>query len=210
MTSTPDWNDHYATGHLPWDTGRPEDELVRFVQEGGVAPGRALEVGCGTGTNCLWLAEQGFEVLGLDLAPLAVEQARAKLGDRELPCRFEVADFLAEAAPGGPFDFAFDRGCFHTFDDEETRACFARRIADLLAPGGLWLSLIGSTEGPPRDMGPPRRSARDVVTAIEPALELLELRATAFDSDREEAPQAWRCLARRRAQPAQPSTRRES
>ncbi|MGE0711136.1 MAG: class I SAM-dependent methyltransferase [Planctomycetota bacterium] len=204
-----DWDEHYATGQLPWDTGEPDGHLVDFLASGRVAsPGRALDVGCGTGTNAIHLAEQGFEVLGVDVSPLAVERARQKLDRRQLPCRFEAVDFLASGDDlGGPFAFVFDRGCFHVFDAAERQARFAARVAHLLAPGGLWLSLIGSTEGAPRDTGPPRRSARDVVLALEPALELLELRSSTMHSAFEGfAPMAWICVARRREQPAQPST----
>ncbi|MGH7337864.1 MAG: class I SAM-dependent methyltransferase, partial [Myxococcota bacterium] len=204
-----DWNEHYAAGNLPWDTGEPDEHLVRFVRGGGVAAGRALEIGCGTGTNGVWLAEQGFSVLGVDVSPLAVTKANARLADRKRDCRFEVRDFLTESLPEGPFAFVFDRGCFHVFDDAATRERFAERVAALLAPGAVWLSLIGSTEGPPREEGPPRRSARDVTAAIEPALEIVELRATVFETTLEAPPEAWFCLARRRSSPAQPSTRLE-
>ncbi len=88
------------------------------------------------------------------------------------------------------------------------RARFAARVAELLAPGGHWLSLIGSTEGPPRDVGPPRRTAREVIDAIEPALELLLMRSIEFDVEYDVRPMAWLCLSRRRETPAQPSTRR--
>jgi len=81
--------------------------------------------------------------------------------------------------------------------------------AGLLAPDGLWLSLIGSTEGAPREEGPPRRTAREVTSAIEPALEILELRSIAFETTDLGRPQAWFCLSRRRTVPAQPSTRRD-
>jgi hypothetical protein len=101
--------------------------------------------------------------------------------------------------PEAPFHFVFDRGCFHVFDEEEERARFAARVAAILAPGGLWLSLIGSTEGPPREVGPPRRSVRDVARAIEPALEILELRGAEF---RDHGAMAWFCLARRRGDEA--------
>jgi SAM-dependent methyltransferase len=190
----PSWNENYASGELPWDTGEPEPVLVEFVNSGRVAPSRALEIGAGTGTNAIWLAERGFDVLGIDVAPLAVEQATAKLAGRDLHCRFAALDFLA-AAPEGSFDFAFDRGCFHVFDELEERSRFAAHVAAILSPGGLWLSLIGSTEGPPREFGPPRRSAREVILAIEPALEIQELRAAEFHGH---GAKAWFCLARRR------------
>jgi len=202
----PLWNESYASGALPWDTGEPEPLLVEFVTSGRVRPTRTLEIGAGTGTNALWLAERGFEVLGVDVAPLAVEQAMAKLNGRDLGCRFLTLDFLAADPPDGPFHFVFDRGCFHVFDEPEERARFAAQVAAALAPGGLWLSLIGSTEGEAREFGPPRRSAREVVLAIEPVLEVVELRTVQFHIHHATA---WLCLSRRRAIPAQPSTRHE-
>ena len=205
----PDWNDRYAEGNLPWDTGVPDGHLVASVGAGVVTPGRTLEVGCGTGTNALWLAERGFDVLGVDLSPLAIDKARAKAAAAPARrCRFEVLDFLAAEPAGGPFDFVFDRGCFHVFDDDAVRARFAERVAALLAPGGQWLSLIGSTEGPPRDSGPPRRSAREVMAALEPVVELVELRSIYFEALIDSPAKAWLCRARRRDVPAQPSTRR--
>jgi SAM-dependent methyltransferase len=189
------WNESYAAGELPWDTGEPEPLLVEFVTAGRIAPTRTLEIGAGTGTNSLWLAERGFEVLGIDVAPLAVEKATAKLDGRDLGCRFQSLDFLSASPPAGPFQFVFDRGCFHVFDEAEERMRFAAKVAAALAPGGLWLSLIGSTEGPPREIGPPRRSAREVALAIEPALEIVELRVAEFHGH---GAKAWFCLARRR------------
>jgi len=173
------WNASYASGEpLPWDTGTPDPMLVEMIESHAIAPARALEVGCGTGTNAIYLAQHGFEVLGVDISPIAIETARAKAHGR---CRFETVDFLNEATPhGGPFQFVFDRGCFHAFDDDQERARFAQNVAAGLVTGGLWLSLIGSTEGAPRDAGPPRRSARDVMNAIEPSLEIVQFRSDEF------------------------------
>ncbi|MGH9477428.1 MAG: class I SAM-dependent methyltransferase [Terriglobales bacterium] len=201
----PSWNESYASGQLPWDTGQPEPLLVAFVKSRRVKPGPALEIGAGTGTNSIWLAERGFDVLGVDISPLAVERARAKVEGRALRCRFAALDFLAAAPAGGPFQFVFDRGCFHVFDEPSERKHFAARVAAALAPGGIWLSLIGSTEGPPREVGPPRRSARDATLAIEPVLEIVELHSARF---RDHDANAWICVSRGRATAAQPSTAR--
>ncbi len=203
---THDWNDHYERGEMPWDSDEPDANLVELVRTRKVAPGRALDIGAGTGTNAIWLAAQGFDVLGVDVSSRAVELAKAKLGDGPGTCRFAVDDFLEGEPPAGPFDFVFDRGCFHVFDDADQRARFATRVAGCLGHGGLWLSLIGSTEGPARDHGPPRRSARDIADAIEPALEILELRAIDFDADLPTSARAWFCVARRRETAAQPPT----
>ena len=201
------WNESYAAGDPPWDSGQPDDHLMEFVRSGGILPSRAIDLGCGTGTNALWLAGQGFKVVGIDIAPLAVEKARAKAAATNLHCRFDQLDFLKDSVSGGPFDFAYDRGCFHVFDRPEDRARFAQRVAALLEPNGRWLSLIGSTEGPERDWGPPRRSVFDIVTAIEPVLEILEIRSVQF-RDLPIFAAAWMCLFRPRSVPAVPSTRR--
>ncbi len=202
----PPWNERYASGEpLPWDTGAPDPLLVAMVESRAVSPSRTLEVGCGTGTNAIFLAERGFDVLGVDVSPLALDKAREKAQGR---CRFETVDFLAAAPPpwGEPFQFVFDRGCFHIFDEDSERARFAEQVAAQLVEGGVWLSLIGSTEGPPRDGGPPRRSARDVIDAIEPWLEIETLRSAEFGVGSEQL-KAWLCLSRKRTTPAQPLRR---
>lgn len=199
------WNEDYASGEpLPWDTGEPDPLLVEIVESRVITPGRTLEVGCGTGTNAIYLAERGFDVLGIDVSDVAIEKARAQARGR---CRFDVGDFLAAPPAGERYDFVFDRGCFHIFDSDEERARFAANVDAVLGEGGSWLSLIGSTEGPAREVGPPRRSARDVIDAIEPVLEIVHLRSTEF-SVRGESVKSWLCLARKRSIPAQPSTRR--
>jgi SAM-dependent methyltransferase len=199
------WNDNYAEGFTPWDTGVPEPLLVQMVASGLLPTGRALDVGCGTGTNAIWLAERGYEVFGVDVAQLAIDKARTKLrsGTR---CSFETLDVLVDRPDGGPFQLVFDRGCFHAFDEPADRAKLAEQVAAVLAPDGVWLSLIGSTEGPPRDIGPPRRSLRDLANAIEPHLEILSVRSAEF-RDTPEPAMAWICLCRHRPVPAQPSSR---
>jgi len=81
--------------------------LVEMIESHAIAPGRTLELGSGTGTNAIYLVQRGFDVVGVDISPLAVEQARAKAHGC---CRFETIDFLNEVPPGGPFQFVFDRG----------------------------------------------------------------------------------------------------
>jgi SAM-dependent methyltransferase len=197
-----EWNDNYVQGCMPWDTPDPDPMLVEYLAAHPPVSGRALDVGCGTGTHARFLASRGFDVLGIDVAPRAIELANEKAHPG---VRFAVVDFLASLPDGGPFDFVLDRGCFHVFDPAD-RERFAAQVARCLAPGGVWVSLIGSTEGAPREQGPPRRSARDIANAIEPALEIVLLRATQFDLGTDAPPRAWLCASRVRSEPAQPSS----
>ncbi|MCX4243877.1 class I SAM-dependent methyltransferase [Paraliomyxa miuraensis] len=204
--SARDWDAHYATDDLPWDTGEPDPHLVALVEGGTLAPCRVLEVGCGTGTNALWLCERGFEVTGIDVASRAIAKAEQKARVAGTRVEFATVDFLHAQVPGGDYELVFDRGVFHVFDDASDQARFAERVASVLRPQGRWLSLAGSTEGPPRDHGPPRRSALDIAMAVEPSLELLELRSIEFAANLPSPAKAWLMLARRRTVPAQPST----
>src|SRR5690606_14442079 len=116
-------------GQTPWDIDEPDPHLVELVRSGLVTPGRTLDVGAGTGTNALWLAAQGFDVVGVDISPRAIERAREKAADAPGRHAFSTLDFLVDELPEGPFDFVFDRGCFHVFDEPADRARFAERVA---------------------------------------------------------------------------------
>jgi SAM-dependent methyltransferase len=192
------WNERYEKGDLPWETGRHDAGLSDVIAEFSVKPCKALEIGCGTGNNAIWLAQQGFSVTATDLSDKAIQMAREKGTAHGQTIDFLSADILADPVPGVPFEFAFDRGCFHSFDSLDERTSFAGAISTSLSEGGMWLSLVGSTDGPDRKTGPPRLSAKDIASAVEPMFEILCLRSTVFDSEMETAPRAWLCLMRKR------------
>ncbi len=197
---TEEWQERYRSGNIPWDTGRVDEHLMRVVQSHPIAPCRVLEVGCGTGTNAVWLAQQGFEVVATDLASGAVELARQRVRDAGVTVRIIHAPFPPESddTTEPPFDFIFDRGFFHNLEQDAERAAFAQAMAAHLTAEGLWLSIVGSTDGPPREHGPPRRSARQVVAAVEPELEILSLGSGVLDVHVPTVPRVWIGLYRRR------------
>src|SRR5438552_11989125 len=108
-----DWNQRYVAGDTPWDSGQPSAELIRVLREWNIGPCRALEMGCGTGENAVYLAQQGFDVTAFDLAPLAVERAQAKMHEAGVKVRLLTADVLDLPDVGPPFSFVFDRGLYH-------------------------------------------------------------------------------------------------
>src|SRR6186997_2421015 len=113
MTEHIEWNDRYREGNLPWDTGRTSSELQAVVSHNKIRPCRALELGCGTGTNSVWLAQQGFDVTGIDVAPLAVERANQRARTAGVSAKFMAGDILHLPDPHRPFSFFIDRGCYH-------------------------------------------------------------------------------------------------
>jgi len=84
--------------------------------QGSLSPGRALDLGCGTGTNALYLARHDWQVVGIDFSELAIGTARTKLATASLPgVTFHHGDATQLTAEGitGFFDFVLDIGCFH-------------------------------------------------------------------------------------------------
>jgi SAM-dependent methyltransferase len=198
MTEQIDWNDHYRDGNLPWDTGRPSSELQRVISRKTIQPCRALELGCGTGTNSVWLAQQGFEVTGIDLAPLAVEQAGKRAHSAGVKVHFVVADVLELPSLDGPFAFFFDRGCYHAVRRSAPQQ-YAPAVAQQLVSGGRGLVLAGNAREP-HDPGPPVVTEEEIREELGLAFQILDLHEFRFD----EAPGvperflAWSCLVEKR------------
>ena len=96
----------------PWDLGRVDANLVELVENRPVGNCRALDIGCGTGDNSIWLARRGFEVTGLDISALAVKKANEKALEAGIECLFLVADFLTTRIEDERFGFANALSCF--------------------------------------------------------------------------------------------------
>lgn len=139
------WDDRYGGRDQLW-TGEPNHALVEVV--GGWSPGRALDLGCGEGGDSVWLAEQGWQVTGVDVSAVAVDRARAAAARRQVPAhrlRFVVTD-LAAWRPEGPVDLV--SACFLLSPLDFPRAEVLRRAAGALVPGGHLL-VVGHAEAPP-------------------------------------------------------------
>ena len=193
------WEQRYVDGLIPWDTGEPDIHLRAFLDRFQPAPCTTLDIGCGTGTNGVWLQSLGFDVTGVDVSTTAIDMSLRRARAAGQSCRFVVADLRSETIGAEAFGLAYDRGCFHIFADAKDSAHFAARIAAHLEDGGLWCSVLGSTDGPPRDTGPPRRSAAQICAAVEPHFEILELKACVFDEGMHSAACAWVLVARKRS-----------
>jgi SAM-dependent methyltransferase len=189
---------HPPGGDTPWDIGKPDFNLIQTVAATPIKPCNALEIGCGTGDNAIWLSQQNFHVVGIDASEVAIEKAKLKAGETHVKCDFIVSDIMTSRIEGAPFGFGFDRGCFHTLGSDQERRRFAEIVHGHLGTDALWLSLIGNADEHREDPGPPQRTARDIVNAVEPYFEILSLVSGFFGSSRPHPPRAWVCLMRRR------------
>jgi cyclopropane fatty-acyl-phospholipid synthase-like methyltransferase len=109
-------------------------------------PGRALDLGCGTGANAIYLASEGWEVVGVDFVPEAIEKAKARARAQQSSANFLAGDAarLHEVGVAGPFDLIVDIGCYHAIPDRR-RDGYAAEVAAVARPGAdFYLAGIAS------------------------------------------------------------------
>ena len=154
-----DWQQQYATAQTPWDRGEPAPALRQYLSAHPVS-GRVLVPGCGTGQDVKALALAGAgEVIGLDIAPLAVERAGEFL--MELPsAKVLLGDLFVDcyAAPlVGSFDLVWEHTCYCAIPPTR-RGEYVNAVASALKPGGFHLGVFylnpwdgdeDQTQGPP-------------------------------------------------------------
>ena len=148
-----DWEAQYQKGETPWDKGAPSPGLVDFLAQEPVR-GRVLVPGCGAGHDVRALSATAEEVVGLDIAPSAIEGAahfpRVKNERYELANLFELPAHLR-----GSFDWVWEHTCFCAIDPS-LRVAYVEAVASALKPGGKLLAIFyldpgnnSPDEGPP-------------------------------------------------------------
>ena len=120
----------------PWDTGITPPELVSFIESS--SPGRALDLGCGTGTNVIYMAQHGWEVTGVDFIPRAIRTARQKAEQAGVEVDFYVDSVTRLKRIRGTFDLILDIGCFHNLQEQE-RGIYIHNLKGLLNKNGTFL-----------------------------------------------------------------------
>jgi cyclopropane fatty-acyl-phospholipid synthase-like methyltransferase len=136
--------------HPPWDSGISPPELMEFIDTH--PSGRALDLGCGTGTNVLTLIEHGWQVTGVDFASRAISIAQRKIQAAGLSAELRVADVTRLDGITGPFDFVLDLGCFHGLQKKE-KDLYLDQLIRVNAANGFWL-LYGFFKASTAQSGP--------------------------------------------------------
>lgn len=140
------WEERYRGRNAVW-SGRPNPQLVTEIAD--LAPGTALDAGCGEGADAIWLTERGWRVTAVDISATALRRARthAEARGAEVAGRITwVRADLTDAAPdGAPFDLVTT----HYVHTTASREALFRRLAAAVAPGGTLL-VVGHHETDPR------------------------------------------------------------
>jgi cyclopropane fatty-acyl-phospholipid synthase-like methyltransferase len=123
-------------GKPRWDTGISPPELLEFIDR--QAPGRALDLGCGTGTNAITLARHGWQVTGVDFVDKAIRTARRKAKQAGVEINFYIHDVTQLDHLKEKYDLILDIGCLHSLP-AKSRPTYYRNVQRLLAPNGTFL-----------------------------------------------------------------------
>ncbi len=134
------WDSDYR-GKAPalWDIGRPADELRKVVAGGKIGKCRVVDMCCGSGSDAIYLANRGFDVTAIDVAPTALAQAEEKAAKAHTVVHWVLADILAPPNLK-PFDFIYDRGCYHVVRDQNLTA-YLETVRRFSRPGTKFLLL---------------------------------------------------------------------
>lgn len=166
------WNEVYSgpREEIPWDIGVPSEQLVELIEKGEIKPCPALDICCGTGTEAIYLAKNGFEVSAIDISKEAIKIAEKKAKEAEVKVNFRVGNVLEIPFQDNSFGFVNDRGCFHVFAPEY-RKWFADEIHRVMKPHGVYF-LRCFSDKEPGDWGPYRISKQEIINTFSDLFEI--------------------------------------
>lgn len=144
------WEDKYRAMAIPWDRGAASPALLGWIEDGVLLPGRVLIPGCGRGHEALELAQRGFQVTALDIAPTALEHLAAELHTAGVNAERVCADALTWQADQ-PFDAIYEQTCLCALDPTHW-AAYEQQLFNWLRPDGKLFALFMQVERPG---GPP-------------------------------------------------------
>ncbi len=192
--------DYRAKRPAAWDIGKPADELQKVVSGGRIRPCRAVDLCCGSGTDAIYLARQGFRVTALDIAPTALSLAERKARSAGVSARWLLASVLAPPDLQ-PFDFIYDRGCYHVVRDQNLNA-YLDTLRRLSHPGTQFLLLAARADEKGATRGYSGVSEEELRFDLLPLFDIEWLRQIRLESNEPGiGPPGWAALLRRTAKP---------
>jgi SAM-dependent methyltransferase len=191
------WEGRYAQADpssLPWNAGGPDPDLVRLVKAGTIPVGQALDIGTGPGHDAVFLIQQGFHVIGIDISPSAVRLARENASNAGLFGFFQEGDIRQIPVEDHFIDFANDRGCFHLLEAQD-RAAAVNEVHRVLRKSGLYLLHVFSDKEPPGE-GPHRFARQELEDLFKEKYKLLQFWEGVFEGSKK--PKSYSLLMEKR------------
>ena len=189
------WESSYRSGHVPWDPGPYDRHVPRVLEDHRIRPGRALDVGCGTGATLVYLATRGFEATGIDIAPTALEIAERAARRTGVSVEWRLGsfphEFPPEELPDESFDLVVERGFLHMHTVPQEHAPLLAAVHRVLTRGGTFYSLAAKREGARSFGGPPKWREEELRRAVEPYFEIVEMRGDVFTPGEPGSMLAW-------------------
>lgn len=153
MADRQTWNARYAAKELVWSAG-PNESFAREVEH--LAPGRALDLGCGEGRNAIYLAEHGWRVTAIDFSDVAIDKARRIAERRGVTVDWRVEDVSTSDLPQGAFDLV---AVLFLHTGARERDAWMKRAIAAVAPGGTFLYIGHDLSNIDKGVGGPRDPA---------------------------------------------------
>ncbi|MDT8307816.1 MAG: methyltransferase domain-containing protein [Anaerolineae bacterium] len=142
VLADPSWAyDLLYSGRAPWEMDKPREELVAMVESGEIQPCRAIDLGCGTGDNVIFLAQHGFDAVGVDLSARAIAQAQERAAAAGVSPSFVTGDVTDLNGVAGSFDLVIDYGCLGCVLSAPAREQYVETLLRLARPGSDYLLL---------------------------------------------------------------------
>jgi ubiquinone/menaquinone biosynthesis C-methylase UbiE len=135
-----DWEkvySQYSLAQIPWHSDKPDQEFIELIESGKIEPCCVLDIGCGGGTDAIYLASKRFNVTAIDISHEAIKIAEARAEKADVRVNFIAGDFLEVEFDNESFDFVNDRGCFHHMSPLR-REDFAKKVSRVLKSQGYY------------------------------------------------------------------------
>lgn len=205
MKAQREWNNKYSVNYLPWEAKKPSTEIKKAIKKYVLPKKSIIDLGCGLGTNSLYLAQKGYHVTAIDIAPLAIQHLKEKAQRKKIKLRAKVMDVVREALPANTYHAALDKGLLHNlkFSRPSSRR-YLKNVAGSLKKNGLFILVAGNADNESTLISSkgkyPRLTLTEISELLTPYFEILEIRRCLYDTNTKQCMPflGWTCIAKKR------------
>lgn len=174
----------------PWVIDKAQPDLVQLVTNDGLKGSTVLDVGCGTGDNAVYLAQQGYEVVGIDFSASAIKVATGKAKNASLVIDFRKLDALNLSRVARSFDTVIDYGLFHQFTGQQLKQ-YVNSLAVVVKLEGQLIIQCFSDQESSRETGPNKVSQQAIYDAFDTGWQVNWIRPAKYHANNREPYEAW-------------------